>query len=428
MAISSLDEVAWLLNLRGSDIAYCPVVMSHVVVTPSEAFLFIDQAKLAPDLRKHIQAAGYSIKPYDAYIGTLETLAADKSLKFWVDPSVTSWAVYSALGFAGGAKPAVEKLSPIAMPKAIKNAAETKGLQDAHVRDGVAMARFFSWLEKVVVAGKDLDEIAAADEAERQRKRVGGDKFKGLSFPTIAASGPHGAITHYFASEETSRKLSAEEMFLCDSGAQYSDGTTDVTRTMFFGTPPAEMVRSFTYVLKGHVNLASAHFPRGTLGSALDILARSPLWKGGIDYGHGTGHGVGAYLNVHEGPHSISFRRRANEPALEPGMTTSIEPGYYERDHYGIRIENICLVKSLTAPHKLGAGVELLGFEPLTLIPFQRKLIDTSLLTHEDKAYLDNYHARVWDTISPLLSDADDTEALEWLRHNTAQYLEQAQK
>jgi len=394
MAISSLDEVAWLLNIRGSDVAYCPVVMSHVAVTNSEAFLFVDESKLTARVREHVMAAGYTLKPYGDFITTLRTLAST-NLRFWVDPSVTSWAVYSALGFADGGKPDVEKLSPMALPKAIKNEAETKGLQDAHVRDGVAMARFFSWLEAAVVEGKDLDEIAAADEAERQRRKVGGDMFKGLSFPTIAASGPHGAITHYFPSEELNRKLSRDEMFLCDSGAQYADGTTDVTRTMFFGEPPAEMIRSFTYVLKGHINLASSIFPRGTLGSQLDILARSPLWKGGIDYGHGTGHGVGAYLNVHEGPHSISFRRRDGEPALEPGMTTSIEPGYYEEGNYGIRIENICLVKPEPAAHKLGAAVELLRFEPLTLIPFQRKLIDPTLLTHEEKAYIDDYHARV---------------------------------
>lgn len=394
MAISSLDEVAWLLNIRGSDVAYCPVVMSHVAVTPSEALLFVDDSKLDDQVRKHVVSAGYTVKPYEAFISTLRGLAS-QGLNFWVDPGVTSWAVYSALGFDTDNKPAVEKLSPMALPKAIKNDAETKGLQEAHVRDGVAMARFFSWLEAAVRDGTDLDEIAAADEAERQRRKVGGDMFKGLSFPTIAASGPHGAITHYFPSEELNRKLARDEMFLCDSGAQYADGTTDVTRTMFFGEPPAEMVRSFTLVLKGHINLASCVFPRGTLGSQLDILARSPLWKGGIDYGHGTGHGVGAYLNVHEGPHSISFRRRDGEPALEAGMTTSIEPGYYEEGSYGIRIENICLVRHDPAEHRLGAGVELLRFEPLTLIPFQRKLINPELLTHEDKAYIDAYHSRV---------------------------------
>ena len=180
------------------------------------------------------------------------------------------------------------------------------------------------------------------------------------------------------------------------------------------------MVRSFTYVLKGHINLASSVFPRGTLGSSLDILARSPLWKGGIDYGHGTGHGVGAYLNVHEGPHSISFRRREGEPALEPGMTSSIEPGYYEKDKYGIRIENICLVKKVEDAHKLGDSVELLTFEPLTLIPFQRKLVDSSLITSEEARYINAYHQRVWNTISPHLQNADDSGALEWLRCNTA--------
>ena len=421
MAISSLDEVAWLLNIRGSDIAYCPVVVSYAVVTSSEAYLFIDESKLGAAVRVHVQDAGYTIKPYHQYLPTVRSLAG---LKFWVDPAVTSWATYQALGYGGdsGKKPHVEKLSPMALPKAVKNSAEIAGLKEAHIRDGVAMARFFSWLEAEIATGKPLDEVGAADQAERERKRVGDDMFRGLSFPTIAASGPHGAITHYFPTPDSSRQLALDEMFLCDSGAQYADGTTDVTRTMFFGKPGDELVRSFTHVLKGHVGLASAVFPKGSLGSSLDILARLPLWKAGIDYGHGTGHGVGAYLNVHEGPHSISFRRRDNEPALEPGMTTSIEPGYYEQDNYGIRIENICLVKTVEGEHKMGAGVELLTFEPLTLIPFQRKLIDPSLLTHEEKAYLDAYHARVWDTISPLLHTDDDMLALDWLRRNTAPF------
>ena len=210
-------KVAWLLNIRGADVAYCPVVLSHVAVTPSEAFLFVDESKLDSAARKHVQDAGYTIKRYQDFIPTVQSLAAS-GLKFWVDPSVTSWAVMCALGLAGGAKAQVEKLSPLAMVKAIKNPAEAKGMQDAHERDGVAMARFFSWLEKTVAAGTDLDEIGAANEAERQRARVGGEKFKGLSFPTIAASGPHGAITHYFATPETNRKLSPDELFLCDSG------------------------------------------------------------------------------------------------------------------------------------------------------------------------------------------------------------------
>mmetsp|Transcript_26123 Transcript_26123/g.85896 ORF Transcript_26123/g.85896 Transcript_26123/m.85896 type:complete len:212 (+) Transcript_26123:1545-2180(+) len=208
-------------------------------------------------------------------------------------------------------------------------------------------------------------------------------------------------------------------MYLCDSGAQYADGTTDVTRTMFFGQPEEEKRRSWTAVLKGHIALASACFPSGTFGFQMDVLARQPLWQEGLDYPHGTGHGVGAYLNVHEGPHSISFRRREDESSLQEGMTTSIEPGYYEEGNYGIRLENIMLVEKKNGQHKLGSNVDILHFVPLTLIPFQRKLIVADMLSSQEKEYLNSYHKTVWDSVSPFLQKEEDKIALEWLKENT---------
>jgi Xaa-Pro aminopeptidase len=314
----------------------------------------------------------------------------------------------------------VEKNSPIAAPKARKNAAERAGLQAAHVRDGVAMAKFLCWIEAAVAGGEAVTEISAAAKAEEFRAQQG--RFAGLSFPTISASGPNGAITHYGVSEETSRALTADEMFLCDSGAQYLDGTTDVTRTIHFAAePPAEQRRCFTRVMQGHIALADARFVPGTTGFQLDVLARQPLWRDGLAYAHGTGHGVGAYLGVHEGPHSISFSQRPPDAAIEPGFTTSIEPGYYLEGRFGIRIENIMLTVAETLTPPAGPALDVLRFEPLTLIPFQRRLLDTALLAPHEVAYLDAYHARVWREVSPALAAGPHACAntLDWLREAT---------
>jgi Xaa-Pro aminopeptidase len=325
------------------------------------------------------------------------------------DPaSGPSW-VFDRLA-AAGAK-IVKAADPCQAPKAKKSETELAGIRAAHVRDGAALTRFLAWFAATAAKG-GLTEIAASDKLEAFRR--GGEHFRGLSFPTIAGAGGNGAIVHYHASAATDKGVAQGQMFLLDSGAQYLDGTTDVTRTLFAGggAPPSAAQRdAFTRVLKGHIALAVARFPAGTSGSQLDALARMPLWQAGLDYDHGTGHGVGHYLSVHEGPQRIS--KLPNRVALEPGMVVSNEPGYYKAGEYGIRIENLVAVReSASGPD----GIAMLEFETLTLAPIERALIDPALLTDSEAAWLDGYHARVRETLTPLVDDA----TAEWLKDATA--------
>jgi Xaa-Pro aminopeptidase len=290
------------------------------------------------------------------------------------------------------------------LPKAIKTAAEIKGSRKAHQRDAVAVCRFLAWLDRTAPKG-GVDEIAAARQLEVFRAETG--KLEEISFDTISGSGPNGAIVHYRVTEATNRKLGLGELYLVDSGAQYRDGTTDITRTIAIGEPSAEMPDRFTRVLKGHIAIATAVFPEGTKGMALDSFARQALWQAGLDFDHGTGHGVGSYLSVHEGPQSISKRGAA---AIKSGMIISNEPGYYKEGAYGIRIENLVLTKPATTP--AGGDREMLSFETLTLAPIDRQLIDSALLTAEERAWLNDYHARVHTGIAPHLSPAD----AKWLK------------
>uniref|UniRef100_A0A6U5A060 Xaa-Pro aminopeptidase n=1 Tax=Hemiselmis andersenii TaxID=464988 RepID=A0A6U5A060_HEMAN len=408
---SDLMEVCWLLNIRGADVDNTPVCMSFAVVTRDEVRLYVERSKVeGGEVEAHLAASGVTVHDYHDVYGDVKTLAGE-GLKFWLDPGTSSVATKQAAGDA-----ALVKASPIAVPKARKNTKEMEGMQKAHVRDGAAMARTLSWLEAAVEGGEEVWELDLCAKTESLRAQD--PKFKMLSFDTISASGPNGAITHYRACEESNRRLCPEELFLMDSGAQYLDGTTDVTRTMsFMKDPPREHIESCTAVLKGHILLASASFPPGTTGYQLDVLARAPLWKLGMDYAHGTGHGVGASLGVHEGPFSIS-PRPGNMTPLEEGMISSIEPGYYVADQYGIRIENLVRVVEEEFPGKMHKKV--LRFEPLTLIPWQRRLIDVSMLNNEEIDYINNYHSRVWDEVSPLLQGEGDEKALAWLKANTA--------
>jgi Xaa-Pro aminopeptidase len=294
------------------------------------------------------------------------------------------------------------------LPKARKNPVELNGTRTAHRRDGAALVRFLAWLDGEAPAGR-LTEIEAARKLEALRRE--NDHFRGLSFDTISGAGPNGAIVHYRVSPKTDRRLEPGSLFLVDSGGQYLDGTTDVTRTIPMGDPSAEMRRRFTLVLKGHIALAVARFPTGTTGSQLDTLARRPLWAEGLDYDHGTGHGVGSFLGVHEGPHRIS--KAPNRVALEAGMIVSNEPGYYKTGEYGIRIENLVTVVAVTAPD--GADKDLLGFETLTLAPIDLRLVDAAMLTADEITWLDEYHGRVRDVLSPLL----DTATARWLSQAT---------
>ena len=282
--------------------------------------------------------------------------------------------------------------------KAVKNRAEIEGTRAAHLRDGAAVARFLAWLDREAPGGK-LTEIAAVEALESFRRDTG--KLKDISFPTIAGSGPNGAIVHYRVTRASDRRIGANELFLIDSGAQYEDGTTDITRTVIVGTPSEEMRDRFTRVLKGHIAIAAAVFPEGTSGAQLDPLARLALWQAGLDFDHGTGHGVGSYLSVHEGPARIS---KLGTVALKRGMILSNEPGYYKTGAYGIRIENLVLVTA--APEPAGAEKPLNAFETLTLAPIDRRLIDTKMLTAKERIWLDAYHDRVRETISPLVDAA----------------------
>ncbi|MGH7094677.1 MAG: M24 family metallopeptidase, partial [Stellaceae bacterium] len=317
--------------------------------------------------------------------------------------------VFDRLGAAGA--PIHRAADPCLLPKACKNPVELDGTRAAHRRDGAAVTRFLAWLAREAPNG-ELCEIAASDRLEALRRA--GKHFRDLSFPTISGTGSNGAIVHYRASPETEKRLEPGSLYLLDSGAQYLDGTTDITRTIAIGTPTPEMRDRFTRVLKGHIALATARFPRGTTGSQLDVLARRALWQEGLDYDHGTGHGVGSYLSVHEGPQRIS--KAPNAQPLLPGMIVSDEPGYYKTGEYGIRIENLIVVQKWAHPAQTGDAREMLCFETLTLAPIDRALVDASLLDRGERDWLNQYHARIRAELTPLV----DPETARWLDASTA--------
>jgi Xaa-Pro aminopeptidase len=399
------DSLAWLFNIRGGDVPYAPLPLGFAIVgADASARLFVDPRKLTPAVRRHLEAFATLETP--RALGTaLAQLGLDRR-KVRVDgASIPSW-IHDRLTAAGAT--VVPGADPCLLPKARKNAAELKGMRAAHRRDGAALVRFLAWLEREAPRG-GVTEVSAARRLDAFRRMD--PACRGPSFPTIAGAGPNGAIVHYRASGKTDRHLEPGGLFLVDSGGQYLDGTTDVTRTVAVGTPSDEMRDRFTRVLKGHIAIAAALFPKGTTGSQLDPLARRALWEAGLDYDHGTGHGVGCYLSVHEGPARIS--KLPNRVALEPGMVLSDEPGYYKIGAYGIRIENLLAVKAAPAPE--GAERDLLGFEVLTLAPIDRALIDKPLLDAREIAWLDAYHARVRETLTPLV----DAETARWIEKAT---------
>jgi Xaa-Pro aminopeptidase len=387
------DSLCWLFNVRGSDVAHNPVVLAFAVVpAQGKPELFIAPEKLSKEARAHFEGGAKLSNP-----GKLkERLEALKKAgkRVRLDPDTSAWWFARALG----PKSASRGADPCIALKAIKNTAEIKGARAAHIRDGAAVCSYLAWLEGAA-AGGALDEISSVKKLEELRMATGA--LKEISFDTISGSGPNGAIVHYRVSEKTNRKLKSGELFLLDSGAQYADGTTDITRTVAIGQPSAEMRERFTLVLKGHIAIATARFPKGTRGIDLDPFARRALWERGLDYDHGTGHGVGSYLSVHEGPQSIS---RAGMAPLEPGMICSNEPGYYKAGAYGIRIENLVLVTPAEMPE--GGERPTMGFETLTLVPIDRRLIDTKLLGARDITWLNAYHTEVRAKISPLVDAA----------------------
>ncbi|KZV50612.1 Xaa-Pro aminopeptidase 2 [Dorcoceras hygrometricum] len=467
--LTALDEVAWLYNIRGADVSYCPVVHAYAIVTFGSAFFYVDGRKLSAEVISYLEKNGVEVRDYGAVNTDVLLLASNKLTSsdlyndkdnsehanssnlyndkdnsgmimsddsaeesandlIWVDPGACCFALYSKLNM----DKVLLQPSPLALAKALKNPVEMEGLKNAHIRDGAAVVQYLAWLDnkmqeiygasgyflesdidkKHQLKARKLTEVSVSDKLEEFRASK--EHFRGLSFPTISSVGPNGAVIHYSPEAETCAELDPNSMYLFDSGAQYLDGTTDITRTVHFGKPTAHEKASYSAVLKGHIGLGNAIFPNGTTGHVLDILARLPLWKDGLDYRHGTGHGIGSFLNVHEGPHQISFRPAARNVPLQPSMTVTDEPGYYEDGKFGIRLENVLIVKEADTKFNFG-DKGYLQFEHITWAPYQNKLIDVSLLVPEEIKWLNNYHSRCREILAPYLN----TSEIEWLRKAT---------
>ncbi len=402
LVVSDPQNVAWAFNIRGTDVPHTPLALAFALV-PREgrAALYVEGGKLDNKARQTLEEFA-DIRAPDVLAGDL---AALKGKTVRLDQASAADALTRLVTKHGG-KPA-RGADPIALMKAVKNHAEIAGARAAHKRDGAALTRFLAWLEREAPKGK-LTEIDTVKALESFRRDTG--LLKDISFPTIAGAGPNGAIVHYGVTESSNRRIGMNELFLVDSGAQYEDGTTDVTRTVVVGAPTDEMRDRFTRVLKGHIAIATAVFPENTSGAQLDPLARTALWQAGIDFDHGTGHGVGSYLSVHEGPARIS---KLGTVALRRGMILSNEPGYYKTAAYGIRTENLVLV--IAAPEPAGAEKPLNAFETLTLAPIDCRLIETRMLTAKERHWIDSYHARVREVLSPLL----DAPTRAWLEAAT---------
>ncbi len=399
-------SLAWLFNIRGNDVVHNPLALGFAIVPASgKPMIFMDEQKLN--------------KPVQAYLGNISDLYAPRKLttelhkvaqdnKALCDPDRIPVALAKIIEDANGT--IIHGRDPVILPRAIKNEAEQNGTRNAHLRDGVAMAKFLYWLD--AQAAGSITEIYAAKKLEAIRIENAENMqstLKEISFDTISASGPHAALPHYRVNEDSNLALDDGSIYLVDSGGQYEDGTTDITRTIAIGKPTAEAITDFTLVLKGHIAIDQVHFPKGTRGIDLDALARNALWQHGKDYAHGTGHGVGSYMNVHEGPQGI--HRRAMEP-LQPGMIISNEPGYYVEGKYGIRIENLVIVSEAK---NMGGNIETHSFENITWAPIDKRLIDVSLLTQNEVDWLNHYHDQVFKKISPHL----ESDELTWLKQAT---------
>ncbi|KAJ5759817.1 hypothetical protein N7520_006973 [Penicillium odoratum] len=412
--ISTLDEIAWLFNLRGSDIPYNPVFFSYAVITPTTAELYVDGDKLTPEVKAHL-GDDVVIKPYESIFADAQALSSqskgDKSVKFLLS-NKASWALSLNLG---GEDQVEESRSPITDAKAVKNEAELEGMRACHIRDGAALTEYFAWLENELVNKKTvLDEVDAADKLELIRSKH--DLFAGLSFDTISSTGPNGAVIHYKPEKASCSIIDPNAIYLCDSGCQYFDGTTDTTRTFHFGQPTEFEKRAFTLVLKGCIGIDTAVFPKGTSGFAIDVLARQHLWKEGLDFAHGTGHGVGSFLNVHEGPIGIGTRVQYTEVPIAAGNVISDEPGYYEDGKFGIRIENIIMAREVKTPNNFG-DKQWLGFEHVTMTPIGLNLIEPSLLSDSEIKWVNDYHSEVWDKTHHYFTS--DELTLKWLERET---------
>lgn len=416
--IATLDDLAWLLNLRGADVEYNPVFLGHLLISPDGAELFVSEGKVDAALAKRLAADGVSCRPYDQALPTLSKLPASAVL--WLDPKRTTWGLREAV--PEGVR-VLEAINPSTVAKSRKTDAEATHIREAMARDGAAMCAFYAWLEQAL-GREHVSELTIDERMTAERAKQPG--YVSLSFPTIAGFNANGALPHYRATPEafspisTPQGLVAEGLLLIDSGAQYLGGTTDITRVWAIGTPTAAQKRDFTLVLKGTLGLSRTRFPLGTLAPMLDAIARAPLWAEGLDFGHGTGHGVGYFLNVHEGPQSISKAMPNPDMAMHPGMITSIEPGLYRPGQWGIRIENLVLNVPLppavpdAEPGTPEHG-QYLAFETLSLCPIDTRCIDMALMRADEIDWLNTYHAEVRRRLSPLVSG----EALRWLEQRT---------
>lgn len=406
MVVSALDDIAWLLNLRGSDIEYNPVFFSYMILTKEHGHtLFIDPNRLSPNIVASLNANNIKIEPYLDFFEKLRSLASSSNMHV-ILPKTVNWEAVRQVPLHTLVPSLIQNI------KLIKNKTELEGARRAHQADGFALVSFFAWLlEQLTVHNEFVDEVSAAEKLAEIR--AADSLYRGPSFNTISASGANAAIVHYAPVRGSCAYINPTKLYLNDSGGQYVDGTTDTTRTLHFGSPSPQEANHYTLVLKGHIALASARFPRGTTGSLLDPLARQYLWRAGLDYGHGTGHGVGSFLNVHEGP--VSVLSRSSLTALEPGHLLSNEPGYYQDGHYGIRLENVMFVKDSGFRFN---DVSFLEFETITLVPFCKALINTAMLDDRDIVWLNNYHLRVWQEHSKRLDQG--SYAYKWLKRETS--------
>jgi Xaa-Pro aminopeptidase len=403
LVISDPHNLAWIFNIRGGDVSHTPIPLGYAIIPQAgRPTIFLDPAKVSNEMGDALGEIA-DLAPPAALVDALAKLGSAKA-RVRVDSATGAQALSDMIEAAGGTVD--HGADPITLMKAVKNGAEIAGARAAHLRDGAAFARFLAWFASEAPAG-GLTEIAVAEKLEDFRAQTG--RLADISFPSIAGAGPNGAIVHYRVTRASNRKVSPGELFLIDSGAQYQDGTTDITRTLVVGEPTPAMRGHYTRVLKGHIAISRAVFPRGTSGAQIDALARLPLWEAGLDFDHGTGHGVGSFLSVHEGPQRIS---KLGHTTLEPGMILSNEPGYYKAGEYGIRIENLILVEGREVE---GAERTMRGFETLTLAPYEQRLIEPALLSREEITWLDAYHAQVFERLALELDD----ETRAWLQAAT---------
>ncbi|KAG7224759.1 hypothetical protein INR49_013471 [Caranx melampygus] len=415
LLLSALDETAWLFNLRGNDIPYNPFFYSYTLLTMNEIWLFLHVDRVTKELKDYLNSSCdgplcVQLKSYDSVLDNLQKYVAQPGVKVWIGTEYTNYALYEIITLQD--KLMTTSYSPVLTTKAVKDDTEQRILRDAHVRDAVAVIQLLMWLEKAVPEGKETELTAAAYVNQCRSKQ---SDSRGPSFETISASGPNAALAHYSPTKETSRRLTVDEMYLVDSGGQYLDGTTDITRTVHWGTPTAMQKEAFTRVLMGNIEISRTIFPSGTRGVNMEMLGRRALWEVGLNYGHGTGHGVGNYFGVHEWP--VGFQ--GNNIPFRAGMFTSIEPGYYKENDFGIRIEDVAVI----VPVQTKYGHNFLTFDTVSLVPYDRKLIDISLLSSEQLQWLNTYYETIRKIVGPELDKQGLQAEKEWMIRNTEPFM-----